>query len=125
VANAASWSPTDIGRPFYRAVTTLGALALIEEPPPVRRAVRSRRRRTRTQRIRTAASISVEAIIFDDADLPVYLRIADKAKQLRELGLSDRAIANALAVSDKTVAKAAGGAPASRPEVVPTTKGFS
>jgi len=25
----------DIGRPFYRAVTTLDALALIEEPPPV------------------------------------------------------------------------------------------
>ena len=24
----------DIGRPFYRAVTTLDALALIEEPPP-------------------------------------------------------------------------------------------
>jgi hypothetical protein len=24
----------DIGRPFYRAATTLDALALIEEPPP-------------------------------------------------------------------------------------------
>jgi orotate phosphoribosyltransferase-like protein len=40
--------------------------------------------------------------------LPVYVRIADKAKHLRDLGMSDRAIARALRVSDKTVAKAAG-----------------
>ena len=39
--------------------------------------------------------------------------------------MSDRAIASALAVSDKTVAKAAGRPPASRPEVVPSRKGFS
>jgi hypothetical protein len=36
------------------------------------------------------------------------VRIADKAKHLRELGMSDRAIARALGLSDKTVAKAAG-----------------
>jgi transcriptional regulator with XRE-family HTH domain len=35
----------------------------------------------------------------------VYLEIGEKAARLRELGLSDRAIANALGVSDKTVAK--------------------
>jgi len=74
-------------------------------------------RRTQTQRIRTAASISVEAVIVDDADLPVYLTIADTATQLSELGMSDRAIASALAVSDKRVAKAARGAAASRSEV--------
>jgi transposase len=39
--------------------------------------------------------------------VPVYLRIAEKAKHLQELGMSDRAIARALGVSDKTVAKAA------------------
>jgi hypothetical protein len=46
--------------------------------------------------------------MVDHAELPVYLRIAGKAKHLRELGMSDRAIACALGVSDKTIAKAAG-----------------
>jgi orotate phosphoribosyltransferase-like protein len=52
--------------------------------------------------------VSVEAAIIGGADMPVYLRIADKAKHLRELGMSDRAIARTLEVSDKTVVKAAG-----------------
>jgi hypothetical protein len=64
------------------------------------------RRWTRTQRIRTAAAIPVEATIVDRAEVPAYLRIAEKAKHLRELGMSDRAIARALGVTDKTVAKA-------------------
>jgi len=50
----------------------------------------------------------VEAVIIDHSEVPVNLRIADEAKHLRELGMSDRAIARALGVSDKTVAKAAG-----------------
>lgn len=48
----------------------------------------------------------VEAAIVDAAEPPVYHRIAAKARQLRELGMSDRAIARVLGVSDKTVAKA-------------------
>jgi predicted transcriptional regulator len=43
--------------------------------------------------------------IVDHAGLPVYLKIAEKAKHLRELGMGDRAIARALGVSDKAVAK--------------------
>jgi biotin operon repressor len=35
----------------------------------------------------------------------VYLEIGRNAAHLRELGISDRAIARALGVSDKTVAK--------------------
>jgi hypothetical protein len=46
-------------------------------------------------------------VIVDQADPPVYLRIAVKAKHLRELGMSGRATARRLGVSDKTVAKAA------------------
>ena len=68
--------------------------------------MRFRRKWTRTQRIRTAAAIPVEAVIVDQAEVPVYLRIATKAAQLRELGMSDKAIARQLSVSDKTVAKA-------------------
>jgi hypothetical protein len=63
---------------------------------------------TRTQRIRTAASIPVDAVIAEGGELPVYLKIAHNAKHLRELGMSDRAIARALGISDKTIAKAAG-----------------
>jgi hypothetical protein len=64
------------------------------------------RRWRRTQRIRAAAAIPVEAVIVDQVDVPAYLKIADKAKHLNELGMSDKAIARALRVSDKTVAKA-------------------
>jgi transposase len=45
-------------------------------------------------------------MIVEYAGLPVYLRIATKAKHLRQLGMSDKAIARQLRVSDKTVAKA-------------------
>lgn len=64
------------------------------------------RKVTRTQRIRTAAAIRVETIVIDRSVLPAYLKIAAQAKRLRELGMSDRAIARALGVSDKTIAKA-------------------
>lgn len=60
---------------------------------------------TRTQRIRTAAAIPVAAPIVEAGSTPVYLEIAAKAAHLRELGLSDRAIARAIGVTDKTVAK--------------------
>jgi predicted transcriptional regulator len=45
-------------------------------------------------------------MLVDRAEVPVYLRVAEKAKHLRELGMSDKAIARALGVSDKTVSKA-------------------
>lgn len=64
------------------------------------------RRWTRTQRIRTAAAIPVRAVLVDRVEAPAYLRIGARAKHLRELGMSDKAIARALAVSDKTVARA-------------------
>lgn len=42
----------------------------------------------------------------DQVAAPLYLKLADEAKHMRELGMSDKAIARALGVSDKTVAKA-------------------
>ena len=60
---------------------------------------------TRTQSIRTAGSLAFEAALVETSEPPVYQRIAQKALQLRELGLSDRAIAARLRVTDKTVAK--------------------
>ena len=95
----------DIGRPFYRAVTTLDALALIEPPPGAEGGSNSFHKWTRTQRIRTAAAIPLVVSIVDAGSIPMFLQIGAKAAHLRELGLSDRAIASALGVSDKTVAK--------------------
>jgi hypothetical protein len=57
------------------------------------------------QRIRTAASIPVVVTIVDAGSTPAFLEIAAKAAHLRELGMSDRAIARVIGVSDKTVAK--------------------
>ncbi|HUA44563.1 MAG TPA: hypothetical protein VMA77_05005 [Solirubrobacteraceae bacterium] len=54
------------------------------------------------------AVIPIDEAIIDDAQLPVYLRIAATAKHLWELGMSDRAIAGALGVTDKRIAKAVG-----------------
>jgi len=44
--------------------------------------------------------------LVETVEPPVYQQIARKALQLRELGLSDRAIAGRLRVTDKTVSKA-------------------
>jgi hypothetical protein len=44
-------------------------------------------------------------MMVDHVTTPVYVRIAEKAKHFKELGMSDRAIARALGVSDKTVPK--------------------
>jgi len=48
---------------------------------------------TRTQRIRTAAAIPVEAVIVEPVEAPVYLKLANAAKHLRELDMSNKAIA--------------------------------
>jgi hypothetical protein len=60
---------------------------------------------TRSQRIRTAAAIPVVVPAVDASSAPVHVAIAAKTIRLHELGLSDRRIARALGVSDKTVAK--------------------
>jgi len=60
---------------------------------------------TRTQRIRTAGELQFDVPLVDTAYLPVYQEIARMALRLRQLGMSDRAIAARLRVTDKTVAK--------------------
>ena len=60
----------------------------------------------RTQRIRTAAEVPLEAALLETEAKPLYQRVAGKALQLRELGLSLSAIGRRLGADDKTVAKA-------------------
>jgi hypothetical protein len=62
---------------------------------------------TRSQSIRTAWYLPLEAALLETAPPPVYQQIAARAKQLIRLGLSNVQIARALGVTDKTVAKAA------------------
>ncbi len=59
----------------------------------------------RTRSIRTAATSPFEVALVEASQLPAYQRIARKALHLRELGLSDRAIAVRLGVTDKTATK--------------------
>jgi len=52
--------------------------------------------------------LQFEVALVDTTYLPIYQEIARIALQLRELGMSDRAVAARLGVTDKTVAKAVG-----------------
>jgi hypothetical protein len=61
---------------------------------------------TRSQSIRIAGETQFVVKLLDAEDGPVYQRIASKALQLKQLGLSTARVAQALDVSDKTVAKA-------------------
>jgi hypothetical protein len=84
----------------------LDALALTEAPPACAEGgSNSLQRWTRSQRIRTAAAIPLAVPVVDAGSVPAHLAIATRAAHLRELGMSDRRIALALGVSDKTVAK--------------------
>jgi len=61
---------------------------------------------TLSQRIGTIAEIPFEVAILDTDAPPTYQKIAPRAFQLHQLGMSSLAIARRLAVTDKTVTKA-------------------
>jgi hypothetical protein len=50
--------------------------------------------------------VPFEVALVETSELPAYQAVALKALHLRQLGLSDRAIARRLSVTDKTAAKA-------------------
>lgn len=97
----------DIGRPYFRAVSALQPLALLETDPssPSEDGSTSLRWWTRSQRIRTVAEVPLVAALVETLPAPVYLQIAGQARQLRGLGLAQEVIARELGVSAKTVAK--------------------
>ena len=55
--------------------------------------------------MRTFYEIPIEFIITDHSKQPSYQRIAEKVQQLKQLGLSQHAIAIQLKVDVRTVAK--------------------
>ena len=61
---------------------------------------------TLSQRIRTLAQIPFKAEILDTGAIPIYQQIAPKAFQMKQLSMSNSAIARRLGVTDKTVTKA-------------------
>ena len=98
----------DIGKPYYIARSSINALAIIE--PSSKTASLDNgssvlRWWARTQLVRTFCEIPVEFIIIDHSKQPSYQRIAEKVQQLKQLGLSQHAIAIQLKVDVRTVAK--------------------
>ena len=61
---------------------------------------------TRSQRLRTVVTLSIEAPLREMTDPPIYQRIAPEAARFRAAGLSDHAIGLRFRVTDKTAAKA-------------------
>lgn len=60
---------------------------------------------TRSQRIRTASQLDVSANLIEDGAPPLYQEVATKVGRLNSLGMSNRSIADALEIDDKTVKK--------------------
>jgi len=60
---------------------------------------------TRTQRIRTTATMPIEVPVLEIKPQPVYQRIAPKAKHLQELGMSQSEIGRRLGVDRWAVGK--------------------
>jgi hypothetical protein len=99
----------DIGRPYCVAKTSLDALVLLEKPPSEDSSDSGSNSYVwwrRTQRIRTASGVSLEIVLLEMEELPLYQQIARTVAHLRDLGLSLASIARRLEVDDKTVAKA-------------------
>jgi hypothetical protein len=63
-----------------------------------------------------ALPVLLEVTLLETSEPPAYQQVARKALHLRELGMSDRAIAGRLDVTDKTIAKAIAWVPASQNE---------
>ena len=61
---------------------------------------------TRSRRIRTSAALPVEVPILEIKPPPVYQRIAEKAKHLQELGMTQAEIGRRIGVDRWTVGKA-------------------
>ena len=64
------------------------------------------RKWTRSLPIRTAAELRLQFPLLETRHPFPYQAIAEKARKLKMLGMSDTAIARSLGVTDKTVAKA-------------------
>jgi len=62
--------------------------------------------RTRLQPIRTISELQVRIIIPVETTVTLYKRISQKAKELKTLGMTFEAIAEALKISKNTVRRA-------------------
>ncbi len=107
--NAASPGVPEGDRPCYVAHTAIDTFALIEPDGGLDGSdggSRPLRWWTRTQRVRTGSELPILADLRRPQTRPVYQRIARKAKQMRDLGFSDAAIARRFGVCARTIVKA-------------------
>ena len=99
----------DIGKPYFIAQSSIDLIALFVISPSESNAndgLTTLRWWTWTVRIRTVAEIPIEIFLVDNSSLPIYQQIANQSLHLKELGLSNRKIAEHLHVDEKTTAKA-------------------
>ncbi len=99
----------DIGKPDNIVKTSLNALAIVTPLTDLENAdngADSYLWWAWTVRIRTIAKIPIEVNLLNTAHQPVYQKIANTSLHLRELGFSNRKIAECLSVDEQTVAKA-------------------
>ncbi len=61
---------------------------------------------TWTERIHTIANLPIEVNLLNTAQEPIYQKLSNKPLHLRELGFSNRKIAEHPSIDEKTVAKA-------------------
>jgi hypothetical protein len=99
----------DIGRPYFRAVSTLQPLALLEMDASSAGSEEGSsplRWWTRQERCRTAGEQPFQIALLDTEPAALYQRVAKEASHLRQLGLSIATIASHLRVDQETAAKA-------------------
>jgi len=92
-----------VEKSYYQAETALQVLDLVKAPEDGSTWLHWW---TQSQPIRTVAEVPFWFGVVDTKPSFVYLQIAEKASELRRLGMSACAIARVLRVSDKTVTKA-------------------
>ena len=99
----------ETGKPYYTAHTSNDTLAIIDKPAYSESSQKSSdtlRWWARSQYRRTLYQLPLQITIYDPSEQPSYQNIAEKALQLKDLGLNYSSIARQLEVNHKTVSKA-------------------
>ena len=99
----------DIGKPYFLAYTSINGLVIAEPSPNCKSTYNgstSFQWWARSQYRRTLYQLPLQITIYDPSEQPSYQNIAEKALQLKNLGLNYSSIARQLEVNHKTVSKA-------------------
>jgi len=99
----------ELGKPYYTTHSAINTLTIIDNPNDSKVSQKSSdtlRWWARSQYRRTFCQMPFQITIYDPSEQPSYQKIAEKALQLKELGLTSSSIARQLNVDHKSVSKA-------------------